>query len=43
MEREHQKEKQKLVKDKDAGAFMRLPHPYLHLDTHHSEKPTHQG
>ena len=43
MEREHQKEKQKLVKDKDAGAFMRPPSRLERLDIHPSEKPTHEG
>ena len=43
MEREHQKEKQKLLKDKDAGAFMHPFHPHSHFDTHCSEKPTNEG
>ena len=43
MEREHQKEKQKLLKDKDAGAFMPAFHPHSHLDTYCSEEPTNEG
>jgi hypothetical protein len=43
MEREHQKEKQKLLKDKDAGAPMHPPSPISRLDTHHSKKSTHEG
>lgn len=43
MEREHQKEKQKLLKDKDAGASMHSPSSTSRLDTHHSEKSTHEG
>jgi hypothetical protein len=43
MEREHQKEKQKLLKDKDAGTFMSLFCPHSHADTSLSQKPTHKG
>ncbi|KAI9511877.1 hypothetical protein F5148DRAFT_178614 [Russula earlei] len=43
MEREHQKEKQKLLKDKDAGAFMHIFLPLPHFDTRCSEKPTYKG
>jgi hypothetical protein len=43
MEREHQKEKQKLLKDKDAGALMHLTRFHSHLDVHQSEKSTHEG
>lgn len=44
MEREHQKEKQKLLKDKDAGASaVHSRHSYSHAVFQCSEKPTYEG
>ena len=44
MEREHQKEKQKLLKDKDAGALaVHSRHSYSHAVFQCSEKPTYEG
>jgi hypothetical protein len=44
MEREHQKEKQKLLKDKDAGASsVHSPHLHSHVGFQCSEKPTDEG
>jgi hypothetical protein len=43
MEREHQKEKQKLLKDKDAGTSMNTPVSFSHIDAQCSEKPTYEG
>ena len=43
MERGHQKEKQKLLKDKDAGTSMNIPVSFSHIDAQCSEKPTYEG
>ena len=44
MEREHQKEKQKLLKDKDAGAsFVHSSQSYSHAVFQCSEKSTYEG
>jgi hypothetical protein len=44
MEREHQKEKQKLLKDKDAGrSSMHTPIHNSHAGFRCSEKPTYEG
>jgi hypothetical protein len=43
MEREHQKEKQKLLKDKDAGTSAHSPVSLSHIDAQRSEKPTYEG
>jgi len=43
MEGKHQKEKQKLLKDKDAGAIIHSPPSHSHIDPWRSEKPTYKG